>query len=102
MKSFSEYFDVKTELSFHFYNNNGDDKIFSMVTLTSIINYCNVVNVNSKSGLKAQSERRRVIDRVGFVNGNKDTGSFWDSRVWEEHSLGHFDINVCSSGNKRI
>ena len=102
MRSVSEYFDVKTELSFHSYNNNGDDKTFGMVVLTSATNYPDVTNVNSNPGLKAQSKRKRVIDRVGFVNGNKDTESFWGSRVWEEHSLGHFDINVCSSGNKRI
>ena len=115
MKSFSEHFDVKTELSqlfgtehsntcsdinFQSYNNNRDDNIFSMVILTSVINYPEVDNVNSNSGLQAQSKRRRVIDRVGFVNGNKDTGSLWGSRVWEEHSLEHFDINVHSPGEK--
>ena len=75
MKSFSEYFDVKTELSFHSYNYNGDDKTFCMVILTSVINYPEVTNVNSNPGLKAQNKRKDVIDRVGFMNGKKDTGS---------------------------
>ena len=58
VKSFSEYFDVKTELSFHSYNNNGDNKIISMVSLTSVINYSEVIKVNSNPGLKAQGKRR--------------------------------------------
>ena len=73
-----------------------------MVILISVINYPKVDNVISNSGLKAQSKRRQIINRVGFVNGNKGTGSFGGSRVWEEHYPGHFDINVRSSGDKRI
>ena len=81
VKPFSEYSDVKTELSFNSYNYNGDDKTFCMVILTSVINYPEVANVNSNSGFKAQSKRRRVINRGGSIKRNKDTGSLWGSRV---------------------
>ena len=39
---------------------------------------------------------------MGFVNGSKDTKLIQASKVLEELSLEHFDINVCSPGNKRI
>ena len=76
MRSFSDYFDFKTELSFHSYNNYADDKIFGTVILTSVINYTEVINLNSNSSLKTQSKRIQIIDRVVFVNENKDTEVF--------------------------
>ena len=54
MRSFSEYLDVKTEPSFHPYNNNGEDKIFGTLILTSVINYPEVVNLNSRLEVRGE------------------------------------------------
>ena len=87
-ESFSEHFDVETELSHlveteysntcsdinvHPSKNNGDYNLSRMVILTSVFNNPEVDNVNSNSGLKAQRRRKQVIDRMRFLNGNKDT-----------------------------
>ena len=82
-KSFSEHFDVETELShwvktehsntyfdinIHSSTTKEDDGLFKILTLTSVINNQEVDFINSNSGLKAQRKIERVIDRMGFVN----------------------------------
>merc|ERR1712215_182796 len=90
------YFDVRTEFHFNFNKSNGDDITFHTVTTKSVINDPEVRNINSNHGLKAEDKREHVIDRVGL------TGSSGGPRAWEEYAPRQFDINILSSGNKRI
>ena len=71
-----------------------------MVILPSVIINPDVDNDNSNSGLKAQRRKKQVVDRMGFVNGNKDTRGLCGSKIWEEHCPKCSDINVYSSVNK--
>ena len=89
------YFDVRTEFCFNFNKSNGDDITFHTVTTKSVIKYPEVRN-NSNHGLKAEDKREHVIDRVGL------TGSPGGPRAREEYAPRQFDINILSSGNKRI
>ena len=113
-KSLSEHVGVKIELShwvesehsnsrldtnIHSSTNNGDNSLFKILTVIFIFKNPGVNNVNIDSDPKAWRKIKLPIDRKGFVNGNTGTGSLCDSRVWREHSLECFSINVYSPGS---
>ena len=117
VESFSEHFDVKTELSqlvgtkhpntsldtnVHSYNNNGDksNKFRDGCEPTLRGNYCHDMknipmfvinteadNCNSISGFKTQRWKKQVISRVGFIIGNKDTQGLCCPRVWDNTNI---------------
>ena len=90
------------DTNIHSSTNNGDNSLFKIVTVTSVIKNPGVNNVNSDSDPKARRKIKLPIDRKGFVNGTNGTGSLCDSRVWREHSLECFSINVYSPGSKEM